>query len=229
MDLKLAFALVALSLFAIGAGLVLLDDHALRDESVLAPKPYSLARVQLWWWTVLIWAGCTLSYGMSKQLWQFNGTCLALLTISGTTAYIARLIDRGDSAQGANRHQDAAKAPSGFLVDLLWDKRGLSLHRLQSAVFHVIYGAAFAMDIFSSSCAALPSFDARNLVLLGLSSATYLTLKALENAATPGGGVTPLREAHDEFLGTGDHTNEPRSDPRARTARARPCRPPRST
>jgi hypothetical protein len=196
-DLRLALVLVTLLVLATGACAVLLDKRALRDASSLVRKPYSLARVQLWWWTVLVLVNWILAYGIQKQLWQLNGTCLTLLGISVATTSAARLIDKSDSAHGGLRHQDVAESQAGFLVDLLSDERGLRLHRLQSVAFHLAYGTGFVIAVFSGNGSEFPSFDPTTLVLFGLSSVTYLTLKALENRAVPAADVVASRGSAD--------------------------------
>jgi hypothetical protein len=221
MDLRLTLALIALLLLATGACVVLLDKHALRDRSSLIRKPYSLARVQLWWWTVLVLVGWILAYGINKQLLQLNATCLALLGISVATTSTARLIDMTDSTDGARRHQDTEELQSGFFVDLVSDERGLSLHRLQSVAFHFVYGAAFLVDVISANSSEFPSFDVTTLALLGLSSVTYLTLKALENRATPSATAMASSEGQDQLLDACDPAPGSTHDSRSRTARVR--------
>src|SRR3954469_21475966 len=82
----------------LGAIAVLLDKNALRDKSSASPKPYSLARVQLWWWTVLIIAAELWGFWLTQRIIELNQTAVTLLGISGATTIAGRLVD---AQQGA--------------------------------------------------------------------------------------------------------------------------------
>ena len=120
----------------------------------------------------------------------------------------------------------------GFLLDILSDTNGVSIHRLQALVFNLLFGAWFIYEVFrhikgispcslitASDVAAakqhlanmvkqptktsamaramahlriaicstpindiLPIFTTNNLILLGMSSGTYIALKTTENS-----------------------------------------------
>jgi hypothetical protein len=194
-DPKLLASFVLLFVFLVGAGWVLIDANALRDDSALSPKPYSLARVQLWWWTVLILGSWILAYGLTGTIWPLNGTCLTLLGIGGLTTSAGRIIDNRDTAGGA-RHQDrdAKDEIRGFFTDILSDAQGLSVHRFQLVAFNLMFGTAFLIEVFSK-LKAFPVFDSQTLTLLGLSSGTYVAIKSMENknAAGTGGDPAPVK------------------------------------
>jgi len=69
-----------------------------------------------------------------------------------------------------------APAPSqGWWKDLLSDDNGVSLHRLQIAVWTVVFVGVFIVTVWRTF--AMPDFDATTLGLLGISSGTYLGFK----------------------------------------------------
>lgn len=191
----------------VGEGLFLLGvawfgaaTEALRDESAAKKKPYSFARVQLLFWTAVVIGSWLLVWALNGTFWDFNGTCLTLLGISGATTIAARVIDSRDiSDPEIRRHQDDTKGSKGFFRDILSDDKGPSIHRYQSLVFNVAFAFWFVLEtVESSSGGVFPEFAPTTLALLTFSSGTYLAIKATENQAAPGGGegnATVEREA----------------------------------
>jgi hypothetical protein len=168
--------------------------NLLKDSSTAARRPYSFARVQLLWW-VLVITFCILEYYATHNgaLPALNQTCLLLLGIGVGTTGIANVIDRRQrasaDAQGREVSQDFESQT--FLIDILSDDGGLSVHRLQALIFNVIYGVAFITTFISDKDNNFPKYDEMQLAVLGLSTAGYLGLKALENNPSAGTGTTP--------------------------------------
>jgi len=71
-----------------------------------------------------------------------------------------------------------APRSEGFLVDLVSDNRGVSVHRFQMVAWAAILGVMFLIEVLARL--AMPEFDANLLGLLGISSGTYLGLKIPE-------------------------------------------------
>ncbi len=64
----------------------------------------------------------------------------------------------------------------GFLLDILRDETGISLHRFQMALWiSVVLGIVFAFGVCSDL--AMPDFSATLLALMGISSGTYVGFK----------------------------------------------------
>ena len=197
MYFKLFFAIGACLLILLGAGIYYRDENALRDDSNLEAnkaKPYSLARVQLWWWTLVIIISFTLVYGITGQFWPMNETCLTLLGISLFTTTSGKIIDNNQITDGkTERHQD--NPSEGFMTDILSDENGLSIHRFQTVVFNLVYSFYFLIEVFSQlDGKAFPVFDAQTLALLGISSSAYIALKMTEAKPKPSGAeANPLK------------------------------------
>jgi hypothetical protein len=181
-----------LVLLALGLIWLFFNRTALRDPGTRSgstpgggtARPYSLARVQLWWWTALLLPSWVIVWARLGVLWEFNSTCVALLGLSGTTVVSSRIIDNHDAARNDVRpHQDEASA--GFFEDILSDASGVSIHRFQLLVFNIAFGLAFLLETFKPGSAGFPQFDATTLVLLGVSVGTYTASKALENQPPP--------------------------------------------
>lgn len=108
------FAIAAL---LIGSYFLLLDDKALRDSSTAKDRPYSFARVQMWWWTIIVLGSFLGVYAASGNMWMLNATCLTLLGISSVTIAGARMIDNSQiNDTNVTRHQD-----QGVSQDLVRD------------------------------------------------------------------------------------------------------------
>jgi len=137
----------------------------LRDGN--AASTYSLARVQMAFWLYLVTAAFIFIWLVTGD---YNGVLtaqsLTLIGISSTTALAAINVGNVPTAESA-----------GFLKDILYDGDGdgVSLHRLQIAVWTVILGVVFLVEICSSL--RLPTFDSNLLILMGISGVTYVGFK----------------------------------------------------
>lgn len=176
----------------------------LRDITQPDPKPYSWSRVQLAWWTLIILSAFIAVVWTKGQVPNLYYSTLVLLGISAITTAAARMIDVSDQANNLivqrNSRQD------GFIIDILSDQNGVNVHRLQSVAFNLVFGIWFistvlhnladAADICSiykgqpdllAQCTQnpldfiMPALSDNNLILLGLSSATYAAMKTTEN------------------------------------------------
>lgn len=182
--------------------------YMLRDISKASPVPYSWSRVQLAWWTIIILSSFTtilLRLGVAPNL---HTSTLTLLGISVATTAAARVIDLGDQQnKQVFRHQNLKS--TNFFLDILSDHNGVSIQRFQAVLFNAVFGiwfiatvlgnltdASFCLSTFSKSDPNLaqcllhpadfymPIITENNLILLGLSSATYAALKITENKGT---------------------------------------------
>jgi len=165
----------------------------LKDDSAAQKKPYSFARVQMAWWTVIV-AGSYLYIIMNRIGWADNidasATCsiinnstLILLGIGVSTTAAGRIIDNSQS--NGDRHQD--EESEGLILDIISDANGVSIHRLQSLIFTFTFGVMFIVKVYNgvhgaTSCVVMPDFSTTELTLMGLSSATYAALKVGENS-----------------------------------------------
>jgi hypothetical protein len=149
------------------------------------PRPFSLARMQLAIWTVVV--APTYLYRMlclkdcgSHLTLASSSTTLALLAISAGTIGAASIIDRNNmqSSSMIPRHQNAPS--QGFFTDILSDESGICIHRFQNVIWTVIAIAIYLSEASAGNC-ALPALDGTILTLSGISSAAYLGLKINEN------------------------------------------------
>ena len=150
-------------------------------------RPYSFSRVQLFWWTVIIFfcnAWFLAQYGV---LFPINPT-IAMLLGGGLAVFVfGKTIDntqtKKENEVGIPRHQDLEKT-QGFLTDILSDDGGVSIHRLQAVLFNILFGIAFLQGFFYNvSAEKYPflDFDEWQFIILGISATGYLGVKANEN------------------------------------------------
>ena len=170
----------------------------LRDCSTADNRSYSFARVQLTWWTVIILASMVSTIVFTGQIPTFNSSTLILLGISSTTLATATAIDVSDQARAESSNTiktlSRNQPSSGFLLDILSDNSGISIHRFQTVAFNFVFGCWMVARIVENLAnvnagnidGIIPVIEPNNLILIGLSSATYAALKTTENKQSPG-------------------------------------------
>ena len=70
------------------------------------------------------------------------------------------------------------KQSQGFLKDILSDEHGISLHRFQIFAWTIVMVAVFIRQV--TAYLSMPEFDSSLLILMGISSGTYLGFKVAE-------------------------------------------------
>jgi hypothetical protein len=194
---------------AIGLGVLLVAgavtlgarSRLLRDDSGRPDAPFSFARAQLLWWTVIIGVAFLMCFGTWGVMPPINSTCLALLGIGAGTTAAAKIIDerqRSEAREHGLAPVNSNVKSAWFLEDILSDEKGVSVHRFQALFFNIAYGVAYLVNVHrgiadaiadAKKSLALPDYNVETWALLGLSSAGYLSLKVLENktpVAPPG-------------------------------------------
>ena len=137
---------------------------------------FSLAKSQLAWWTFLVLGSYLLIFCVTGEMTNISGTTLELLGISAGTAGLGSLL-------GTPSPLPTARPPvsQSWWHDVLSDENGVSIHRLQQVAFTLLLGYLFVRTVFKT--VALPEWNDNEILLLGISSATYLGLKSQENSA----------------------------------------------
>ena len=187
-------------LIVIGGIYISFWSDAIKDISIKAPKPFSFSRAQLMWWTIIIMSCVSIQFGYNGPITELRGDILALLGIGTGTTTLANLIDKNDIANAKDRQQDR-KPSQGFLYDILDDGNGISIHRFQALIFNLLFGITFISGFFKNF--ELPEFTPFQLGLLGISSSTYLAIKASENN-TPSSNILGRDSSFEEEQSTRD-------------------------
>jgi hypothetical protein len=169
-------------------------QEKIRDAS------YSYSRTQLLWWSLIIISCLVIDIALTGKVSDIlSPGCLTLLGISAGTTVAGRVIDNSQNNDpSVTLHQHTPS--EGFWMDILSDQQGISIHRFQAVLFNIAFGLAFisqfitsipATDIFGSTI-TLPDFDTTTLGLIGISSATYVTLKFNENLSKKPAAPAPV-------------------------------------
>lgn len=163
--------------------------NMLRDASLSYPKPYSFSRVQLAWWTAIVLAAFISTSLAQRHIITLLPSTLYLLGMSSATMAAAKVIDKSDARNpDIQRHQDSKS--DNFILDILSDENGISIHRFQTVIFNLVFSIWFIKFVVHMK--TIPDISDNNLILLGLSSATYIGLKATENSANTQPQVTEV-------------------------------------
>ncbi len=194
-DWHKTLALVVILAIIVGFLALAIFSNMLRDQvndctayvlKADAADPFSLSRVQLGVWTVVI--SCTYVYlalcrGNCDMI-GINQTALVLMGIGASVTTAGTLIDKRDIQANVPRHQNAPS--QGFLIDILSDQKGISIYRAQNVVWTVIAIIAYLNQVYmvKTGC-ALPELSDTLLSLTGISGATYVVLKSQENTTAP--------------------------------------------
>ena len=144
--------------------------------------PFSLAKVQFGLWTVIISSSyiyLSLCKGDCAES-PINKTALILMGIFAGTAVASTVIDKKEINDSRPRHQNSPS--EGFFIDILSDDTGISLHRFQNFVWTIIAMTVYLykVTLITTGC-ELPELSDTLLTLTGISSATYVVLRATEN------------------------------------------------
>jgi len=168
------------------------------SQGIKNPRPsYSLGRTQLAFWTVIVMSSfiyvlMELSHLFDEvipiaiKVPELNNVNLALLGIAAGTTIVSKVIDSGQKeTQGAAVPQQDYPS-NGFLLDIISDEKGVSIHRLQNVIWTIIVGAIYIA--FVSSETELPTettITTQLFALMGISTGAYLGLKLNENKNAP--------------------------------------------
>jgi hypothetical protein len=154
----------------------------------LKERPFSFARIQSFWWTMIILTCFTFFYFYTGFLLALNPTIILLLGGGLTVAIFGKIVDNTQMEQNNKsvpiRHQDLEPS-KGLIIDILSDEGGICIHRFQGFIFNIVFGLGF----ITSFCSFLNSekypfieFEPWQLTLLGISAAGYLGFKNYENS-----------------------------------------------
>ncbi len=168
-------------------GLTILRDKTINEISVNgvisddAKAPFSLSRTQLAYWTIIVVIAYIAIWIESGAFMHLTAQVLTLLGISAATTVGANMIDNADirNARTRTRHQEHNDTDS-FVLNIISDKYGPSVYRFQNVIFSIVIGSYFLYRVFLDY--EIPDLDTNLMVLMGISSTTYLAIKNGENS-----------------------------------------------
>jgi heme/copper-type cytochrome/quinol oxidase subunit 2 len=176
----LIFASVVVGLFLVFTILLVFvfNFDFIRDPVAADPKPFSLSRFQLLWWTVIVISCYILLFAIRDDFGLFSQSTLILIGISAAGTGFSVLVDYSVNDKPGQTPQ----AGKNFFLDILSDNNGINIHRYQNFIFTIVFGIVFVYKVFAT--ANMPDFGTLELSLMGLSTATYVALKTNENKTT---------------------------------------------
>lgn len=141
-------------------------------QDVAGAAAYSYSKMQFLYWNVIVLGAYTYLFLQTWTLFPLSVSTLALITFSSVTTLAARLQDNAGSAASSK------VVTSNQVYALFSDGSGLSLPRLQSLFFNLIFGIYFVYIVFTKL--SLVEFNYTQLAMIGISSGTYAALKTIE-------------------------------------------------
>ncbi|MBD0257089.1 MAG: hypothetical protein ICV83_15335 [Cytophagales bacterium] len=161
----------------------------LREETGGTPA-YSLAKTQLWYWSSIILFSFFVIWYITDDINTIEPSSLILLGISLGTSGVSKVIENAGTTGAAAA--PAAQRSGGFWTDLLTESGVVTVHRFQIVMFNLVVGFFFIFKVFGTL--RMPVLNDTLLLLMGLSSATFTTLKALQvNAPVVPGNTLPVQ------------------------------------
>ena len=184
-------------------------------------SPFSYSRSQLLWWTLIVLSCYIFFFGVTSVLVPLNVTSVLLLGFGAMVYASGKLIDSAQIDKGrGDRNQDQGaqnQEPPKFFKDILSDDNGISIHRFQAVAFNIVFGIGY-IAIFIKALNnqdlkyPMAEFTDWQFALIGISSATYLGLKASENkdarasaAAKQNVDQPPRNTPQDDESNSGQH------------------------
>lgn len=167
-----------------------LDAATLASSDLISDNyrtiPFSLAKVQLGFWTFLIISAYLLCYMVTGELPDLPASLLGLLGISLGSNVLSRSITAGQLNSAGPLTVNTASV--GFWRDILAEQSRFSLPRIQFFLFNLLVGFYFVRYVWKLW--AMPDLDANLIALISISAGGFLAGKAQENAAPAAGGAT---------------------------------------
>jgi hypothetical protein len=147
--------------------------------------PYSLGRLQMAWWFLIVTGGIALMYVSTGTLFKIPESVLWLIGVSVTTAGIGYAIDNRKSPKKLPRMSESC------LKDVLTDMQGGdTFYRWQMLVATLLLGLVFVIELVRNF--VMTDFDMTMLGLMGISAGTYLGFKWPERS--PAAPAVPAQQ-----------------------------------
>ncbi|HXC05208.1 MAG TPA: hypothetical protein VNZ86_10685, partial [Bacteroidia bacterium] len=186
--------------FILGLTIYLVWKRKLLMEKSGEYYVYSLSSVHLFFWTLIVMLSYMLIWFVCDDMNSIEPSSLILLGISAGTASASTIINGARDNSG----KTVPRPSTGFLNDILSAEGDISMNRYQVVVFNVVIGAFFIYKTVGEL--KMPVLNETVLALLGISSATYATLKAISTKSL---AVNPKSAVAEEMKSTVEEPKKP--------------------
>ncbi len=175
------FAIVFLAFIFISMALLVKRSNIIRAGA--DGSPFSLSQSQLAFWTLLVSFSIIYVWAVTEEFPQITFSTLGLLGISVATTAGAKMVTY------SRKEPPTYKTSKGFIIDILSDETSVNIHRFQMGLWTLILGVIFIVKVIDQL--KIPEFSEDLLILMGISSGTYVLLKNSEST----GAVVPVTPA----------------------------------
>ena len=151
----------------------------IKDPVNMDDPPYSLSRSQMAFWMLVILVSLFYVWFANDQLIALDKTILALIGVSAGTTIGGYYLDKRDAKKSDAPPHQQTKSSNNFFINICSDSNGLSVHRFQNVIFTIFIGFYVINEVISKN--KFPPIDGNLLLIMGISSATYLAIKQSEN------------------------------------------------
>ncbi len=165
--------------------IIAMRSDMLRDTGtppLTGRKPYSLARVQMAIWFLVIISSWLFLYVCLHHFDLLTESILILMGITAATGV-------GGLALDTNKSEEVTGRSEGFLKDLISDHSNISLFRFQNFAWTVVLVVVFIRSVLVYL--KMPEFDTTLLLLMGISSGTYIGAKVTEKRGDEAADTPP--------------------------------------
>ena len=164
-------AILAGTFFIIVFTFLVKRSNVLLDGKDTISGKYSLAKILLAMWVVLILFYLVFILSSTNSLPHLPNTILIMLAFSAITLFVTNIYH--SLHPKINQIPQPIEAMSkGFLVDMLTSNQGLSLFKIQLLFFNLFIMVHITIVVISDML--LPSFEPMFIALIGLSHVLYL-------------------------------------------------------
>ncbi len=171
--LSITFLLMVLIVFLI---LFLAKKYHFLQIEDKEKAPYSLAHIQLIFWTILISFSYVYLWIVNREMPDLPSSVLVLIGISIGTKGVAGYMDYTANIKNPAR---VPKKRMGFLHDILSDENGvINIQRGQMVIWTLVLGFIYIQTFINDL--HICDFNSNILALMGISSGAYALLKPLE-------------------------------------------------
>ena len=129
------------------------------------------------WWFYLVVVAWAYTAAILRSPLTITNTVLILTGISAATGLSSMTIDKAQRTQDSK--PSVPRSSGNLLYDLVTDGHGVAVHRFQMLVWTVVLGTYFVVYVLNKM--AMPEFDTSLLILMGISSGSYVAMKTQES------------------------------------------------
>lgn len=181
LSLVITLALVTL-LCWLGAKTMIFTDRititAADGATVTQRGDYSLSRIQIGFWTVIVVASFVYIWLSTGYGPVFPSSLLVLMGISGATKVVTGAMDTKDPLVTAPKPTRAKRGFLKVLADIISDGVSPTISRVQFVIWTLLFGLIFFEHTFEY--VKFHDFTTEQLALMGISNGVYLLMRPNE-------------------------------------------------